>query len=315
MMSTTGRPDLPPGNPDAFAAIMALPATPSREDRIATAPSRCGAPSAVRAFRRPTRNCAPPPCATSTTPIRPGRDRPPDGGDHGGAAANDRLKGSKPLRSSFRALNDPLPASSGEDTAKSIPGAELLLVPGLGHDFNELAARVYLEAIGGFKGRGADARSGLERDAIGLNRRRHRGLNPRNRGVDAKRTGRRPRIHANLLQGLPIAVLSVFKGLEKEPALIGRTRTAAACRFSRLASRNRACASRDGSHTRSWGLKPSKAIPFPGANSIFSSLCGGISGPSDFVPTLLLSPRVGSLWARRFQRSRRRASGTLPEPA
>src|SRR5271166_6420276 len=43
---------------------------------------------------------------------------------------------------------------------------------------------------------------------------RHRGRNPRNRGVDAKRTGRRPRIHANSLQGLPIAVLSVFKGLE-----------------------------------------------------------------------------------------------------
>ena len=37
MMSTTGRPDLPPGNPEAFAAIMAPPATPSREDRIASA--------------------------------------------------------------------------------------------------------------------------------------------------------------------------------------------------------------------------------------------------------------------------------------
>ena len=97
--------------------------------------------------------------------------------------------------------------------------------------------------------------------------------------------GRRPRIHANLLQDLPIAVLSVFKGLEQELALIGRTRTAAGCRFSRLASRNRACASRDGSHTGSWGLKPPKAIPFPGADSIFSSLCGAISGPSDFVPT------------------------------
>src|SRR5271166_3239234 len=49
---------------------------------------------------------------------------------------------------------------------------------------------------------------------------RHRGRNPRNRGVDAKRTGRRPRIHANSLQGLPIAVLSVFKGLEQELALV-----------------------------------------------------------------------------------------------
>ena len=53
----------------------------------------------------------------------------------------------------------------------------------------------------------------FEAQRIGSNRRRHRGPQPRNRGADAKRTGRRPRIHANLLQGLPIAVLSVFKGL------------------------------------------------------------------------------------------------------
>ena len=43
---------------------------------------------------------------------------------------------------------------------------------------------------------------------------------PRNRGVEAKRTGRRPCIHANLLQGLPIAVLSVFELLEQELALV-----------------------------------------------------------------------------------------------
>ena len=47
-----------------------------------------------------------------------------------------------------------------------------------------------------------------------------RGQNPRNRGADAKRTGRRQRIHANSLQGLPIAVLSVFKGLQQELALV-----------------------------------------------------------------------------------------------
>ncbi|HTR13412.1 MAG TPA: hypothetical protein VMI72_09200 [Roseiarcus sp.] len=36
------------------------------------------------------------------------------------------------------------------DTASSVPGAELMLVPGLGHDFTEAAARVYLNAIGDF---------------------------------------------------------------------------------------------------------------------------------------------------------------------
>src|SRR5271157_1083226 len=35
IMSTTGRPDLPPGKPEAFAAIMAPPKSPGREDRIA----------------------------------------------------------------------------------------------------------------------------------------------------------------------------------------------------------------------------------------------------------------------------------------
>ncbi len=43
-----------------------------------------------------------------------------------------------------------MPSAHGEDTAKKHPRAELLVVPGLGHDFTESAARVYLEAIGGF---------------------------------------------------------------------------------------------------------------------------------------------------------------------
>ncbi len=47
--------------------------------------------------------------------------------------------------------DDPvIPAAHGEDTAKSIPAAELLIVPGMGHDFTESAARVYLKAIGDF---------------------------------------------------------------------------------------------------------------------------------------------------------------------
>ncbi|WP_422316530.1 alpha/beta fold hydrolase [Roseiarcus sp.] len=41
-------------------------------------------------------------------------------------------------------------AAHGEDTAQSIPGAELLIVPGLGHDFTESAGALYLKAIGDF---------------------------------------------------------------------------------------------------------------------------------------------------------------------
>ncbi len=42
-------------------------------------------------------------------------------------------------------------------------------------------------------------------------------------GADAKRMGRRPRIHANPLQDLPIAVLSVFNGLEQKAGLLVST--------------------------------------------------------------------------------------------
>ncbi|MEL6519973.1 MAG: alpha/beta hydrolase [Pseudomonadota bacterium] len=38
----------------------------------------------------------------------------------------------------------------GEDTAASIPGAELSVVPGMGHDYTEALLPVYLREIGGF---------------------------------------------------------------------------------------------------------------------------------------------------------------------
>ena len=54
-------------------------------------------------------------------------------------------------RSTSDVAADPImPAAHGEDTARSIRGAELLIVPSLGHDFTESAARVYLQAIGNF---------------------------------------------------------------------------------------------------------------------------------------------------------------------
>lgn len=40
--------------------------------------------------------------------------------------------------------------TAAEDTAQCIPGAELLIVPGIGHDLPEALAPVYLRAIGEF---------------------------------------------------------------------------------------------------------------------------------------------------------------------
>ena len=67
---------------------------------------------------------------------------------------NDGLRGLKAPALVIHGADDPvMPAACGEDTAKSIPGAELLLVPGLGHDFTPSAAALYLEAVGEFVAR------------------------------------------------------------------------------------------------------------------------------------------------------------------
>jgi len=64
------------------------------------------------------------------------------------APRHDRLKALKIPALVIHGGEDPLiPVSGGEDTARSIPGAELLVVPGMGHDFPELLVPVYLRAI------------------------------------------------------------------------------------------------------------------------------------------------------------------------
>ena len=47
--------------------------------------------------------------------------------------------------------DDPvIPAAAAKDTAGSIPGAELIIVPGMGHDFPSALVPVYLKHIGDF---------------------------------------------------------------------------------------------------------------------------------------------------------------------
>jgi proline iminopeptidase len=47
--------------------------------------------------------------------------------------------------------DDPvIPAAAAKDTADSIPGAELVIVPGMGHDFATALVPVYLRHIGDF---------------------------------------------------------------------------------------------------------------------------------------------------------------------
>ena len=47
--------------------------------------------------------------------------------------------------------DDPvIPAAGAKDTAASIPGAELVIIPGMGHDFPSALVPVYLKHIGDF---------------------------------------------------------------------------------------------------------------------------------------------------------------------
>jgi pimeloyl-ACP methyl ester carboxylesterase len=151
IMSTTGRPDLPPAKPDAFAAIMTPPASLSREDRIARG---------VEVMRVIGSPGFPASEAELRETVARGVDRTPY--DPFGIARhmaavvaarprNDRLKALKIPALVIHGADDPLiPASGGEDTARSIPGAELLIVPGAAHDLRESLVPVYLKAIGSF---------------------------------------------------------------------------------------------------------------------------------------------------------------------
>ena len=164
IMSTTGRPGLPREKPEAMQALMAMPASPGREDRIATAlaavkaiggPGFLASDEERRAYLERSIDYTPydPPAAArqmAAVIAAPPR--------------NGRLKALKIPALVIHGADDPvIPAAHGEDTARSIPGAELLLVPGLGHDFTVIRGGALSEGDRRFcrQGRGAGARWGV----------------------------------------------------------------------------------------------------------------------------------------------------------
>jgi pimeloyl-ACP methyl ester carboxylesterase len=151
IMSTTGRPGLPEGKPEAFAAIMTPPASPNREDRIARgiavmrvigSPGFPATDTELATFVARGVDYAPYDPAGLARQMAAVISAPP---------RHVRIKAVKVPALVIHGGDDPLiDVSGGEDTARSIPGAELLIVPGLGHDFTEANVPVYLKAIGGF---------------------------------------------------------------------------------------------------------------------------------------------------------------------
>jgi pimeloyl-ACP methyl ester carboxylesterase len=151
IMSTTGRRDLPPARPEAMAALMTPPAGEGREDRIAAAmrtwtvigsPGYRATPEELRANAERDVDRVP---------------YEPTGGLRQMAAIivapprNEMLNGLAVPALVIHGADDPLVhVEGGRDTAAAIPGAELVIVPGMAHDFTEALCPIYLAHVGGF---------------------------------------------------------------------------------------------------------------------------------------------------------------------
>jgi pimeloyl-ACP methyl ester carboxylesterase len=151
IMSTTGRRDLPQATPEAMAALTTPPASDSREDRIAAGINVwkvIGSPG-YRDREDVLRG-----------QVEAVVDRVPY--DQAGIGRqmlaiiaaeprNERLKNVSAPARVIHGADDPLiPLAGGQDTAAAIPGAELVIVPGMGHGFESGLVPVYLEHIGDF---------------------------------------------------------------------------------------------------------------------------------------------------------------------
>ncbi len=152
IMSTTSKPGLPPAKPEAMAVLMTPPADTQRETRIA---------HAVKAWRIIGSQH---PYAADDAELRATAEREvdrvpyyPQGiarqlvGIVASPPRHDMLKGVKCPALVIHGEADPLvPIEGGHDTAASIPGARLVTVPGMGHDFTAKLVPVYVREIGNF---------------------------------------------------------------------------------------------------------------------------------------------------------------------
>jgi pimeloyl-ACP methyl ester carboxylesterase len=150
-MSTTGRRDLPAAKPEAMAAITTPPANDSREARIEAGMNvwrvigSPGFPDREDVLRRKVEELVdrvpydPAGIARQLVAIIAAQPR------------NEILKNVRAPALVIHGADDPLvPVEGGKDTAASIPGCELIIVPGMAHDFTDALVPVYLEHIGNF---------------------------------------------------------------------------------------------------------------------------------------------------------------------
>lgn len=151
IMSTTGRRDLPAAKPEAMAALMTPPASTDREARIQRtintfriigSPGYPATDAEIRAFAEREVDRVPYDPAGIARQMAAIICAPP---------RNDLLKNVRVPALIIHGADDPLvPVDGGKDTAASIPGAELEIVPGMAHDFTDALLPVYLKLIGDF---------------------------------------------------------------------------------------------------------------------------------------------------------------------
>jgi len=151
IMSTTGNRSLPQAKPEAMAALMTPPASDSREDRIA---------AGMKVWRVIGSPGYPATDGELREAVTREIDRVPY--DPAGFARqfvaivaatprNDILKSVTCPALVIHGAADPLvPVEGGKDTAASIPGAQLTIVPGMAHDFTDALVPIYLEHVGAF---------------------------------------------------------------------------------------------------------------------------------------------------------------------
>jgi len=151
IMSTTGRRDLPPGNRETLSVLFQPPKSESRDDLIA-------------ASLLVQKALASPGFPASEAEMRATAERRTDRApfDAAGLARQSAaLITAQPRNALLRNVRCPalvlhgaddpvIPAAAAKDTAESIPGAELVIVPGVSHDFPPGSVPIYLKHLGDF---------------------------------------------------------------------------------------------------------------------------------------------------------------------
>lgn len=151
IMSSTGKRDLPQATPEAMAALTMPPASTSREDLIV-------------AGMKTWRAIGSPGFPATDEELRADMEREVDRVPYeptgfarqlvaivASPPRNDILKNLRCPALVIHGADDPLvPVEAGKDTAASIPGAKLVIVPGMAHDFTAALVPVYLQHVGDF---------------------------------------------------------------------------------------------------------------------------------------------------------------------